>query len=179
MRFTINLATKTYLDYRKINQACVAGLIILAILLAWNVTSISWNLGDLRRTVAENTSLEARLNARPPGVSEKDYSRTMNRIHFYNGIIERKTYNWLELLDQLENVTPAGVALVSLVPDKKDGGLTIEGRTKNFDMLKNYLGNFESSKYFTNVLLLSHHDLAIGEKTRGVQFTLSCRTVMR
>jgi len=179
MRFTINLATKTYLDHRKLNQACVAGLTILVLLLVWNVTRISWNLGDLRRLVAENKNLEARINARPPGVSEKEYSRTMGRIHFYNEVIERKSFSWLELLDQLENVTPAGIALVSLTPDKKNTGLQIEGRAKNFDTMKSYLENLENSKVFTNILLLSHHDLAVGEKTRGVQFTLSCQAVMR
>lgn len=177
MRFTINLATKTYLDYRRLNRACGAGLAVLILLLAWNVTDISWNLGDLRRLVAENRELEGRLNARPPGVSEKDYTRTMGKIRFYNEIIERKSYSWLELLDRLEKATPAGISLVSLAPDTKKGILKIEGRTKSFDMLKNYLESLENSKAFTDILLLSHHDVAVGEKSKGVQFTLSCRAV--
>lgn len=179
MRFTINLATKTYFDHRRMNRACVVLLVILLILLAWNINLFSWNLGTLNHLTAENANLEARLSGRPAGVPEKEYSKTMNSIRFYNGVIEHKSFNWLRLLDHLENATPAGVALDSLVPDLKEDLLKIEGRTKNFEMLKNYIEKLEDSKVFTNILLLSHNDLVMGEKTRGVRFTVSCRAVMQ
>jgi len=179
MRFTINLATRTYLDYRVVNRACIAAIVALLALLAWNVTRVSWNMGELRRLKTESAGFEARLGSHPSGVSEKEYKRMLASIRFYNDVIERKSFNWLGLLEQVEKATPERVALVSLVPEKKGAELKIEGRAKGFADVRRYLEMLDASREFTNILLLSHHDLAVGEKGRGVQFSISCRTVNR
>jgi len=78
----------------------------------------------------------------------------------------------------LENSTPEGIALVSLAPDTKTGSIKIEGRARNFGHVRSYLDRLEDSKAFTNILLLSHGDIAVGEKkSSGVQFVISCRLV--
>ena len=179
MRFTLNLATKTYLDQRLVNRVAVGGLMLLLALLAWNVSRFARNMGQLDRLAAENASFESRLNSRPAGVSEKDYNLLLASISFYNGVIERKAFNWLALLDQLENSTPEGIALSSFAPEKNSGEFKIEGRAKSFAQVSSYLEKLEDSKDFKNILLLSHSDVSIGEKSRGVQFTLSCRAVMK
>jgi type IV pilus assembly protein PilN len=179
MRFTINLTTRTYLNYRLINQACVAVAILLLALLAWNVSSISWGLGELHRLKAENAEYERRLSGRPAGVSENEYNRMLTSIHFFNDIIEHKSYNWLGLLEQLENATPEGIALTSLAPEKKKGELKIDGVAKSFAILRTYLEKLEDSKAFADILLLSHRELISEEKAKGVQFSISCRAVTR
>jgi len=179
MRFTINIATRAYLDYRRVNQACVVCITLLLALLVWNVTRVSWNIGELRRLKAESAVLEGRLGSRPAGVSEKEYTRMQASIRFYNDVIERKSYAWLGLLELLENTTPEGIALVSLVPDRKGGELKIDGRAKNFGLVRTYMEKLEDSKAFTDIMLLSHNEVAAGENVKGVLFEISCRTVMR
>lgn len=175
MRFTINLATQTYLDKRLLNQVCFAVLVLLVVLLAWNITRASWNQGDKRRLDAEIAALEGRLNTRPGGVSEKDFSRQQAQIRFYNEIIGRKSMDWLQLLELIENVTPEGIALAAIAPDSKKGELKLEGRAKSFATVRRYLENLEESSNFKDILLLSHKDLITGETGRGVQFTISCK----
>jgi type IV pilus assembly protein PilN len=180
MRFTINLATRPYLDQRKVRHGCVAVMVLLLALLAWNVSRLSSNLGELRRLGAENADLEARLTSRPTGVSEKEYARLLASIRFYNDVIERKAFSWLGLLDRLENVTPEGVALVSLTPDKRGTELKLDGRAKRFGGVRSYLERLEESRAFTDILLLSHRELALnegGKGDKGVQFAISCRVV--
>jgi len=179
MRFTINIATRTYLDYRRVNQICITGIVILLALLAWNITRLSWNFGELRRLKAESAVLEGRLNSRPAGVSEKEYTRMKASIRFYNDVIERKSYAWLGLLELLENATPEGIALVSLVPDKKNGELKIDGRAKSFSHVRTYLEKLEDSKTFTDIMLLSHNEVVAGDNAKGVLFKISCRAVAR
>lgn len=179
MRFTINIATRTYLDYRRVNQACVTGIVILLVLLAWNVSRLSWNIGELNRLRAESAVFEGRLGSRPAGVSEKEHTRMQASIRFYNDVIERKSYAWLGLLELLENATPEGIALVSLVPDKKGGELKIDGRAKSFSLVRTYMEKLEDSKAFTDIMLLSHNDVAAGANAKGVLFKISCRAVMR
>lgn len=185
MRFTINLATRTYLDHRLVNRCIVAFILVLTALSVWKVMSFSWNLGELERLHSSIASLEKRLSGRQAGVSEKEYNRQVATIRFFNGIIERKSHNWLTLLDQLENATPEGIALASLAPDTKTGTIKIEARTRNFDHVRAYLERLEDSKAFSEILLLSHRDIAVGDKDitaggrkiRGVEFSISLRPV--
>jgi len=179
MRFTLNLATRAYLDYRLINRVLAGTLIVLLLLLVWNASRLSNNMGEIDRLTSEIASFESRLNKRPAGVSEKDFNQQQASIRFYNGIIERKAFDWLILLDQLERATPEGVSLASLAPDKTSGSFRIDGRASTFSQVRTYLERLEDSHDFKDILLLSHTPLLLGEKTRGVQFVISCRAVLK
>lgn len=177
MRFSINLATRTYLDHQLINRVLIIALLVLVMLSSWKVISFCSNMGKQDRLKADIADLEGRLKSRPAGVSDQEYSRQQKSIRFYNEILERKAANWLTLLDQLERATPEGIALASLVPEKKTDILKIEGRARNFGQVRTYLERLTDSKAFTDILLLSHAEVTVGEKGHGVRFTISCRMV--
>ena len=179
MRFTINLATRTHLDHRLVKQVCMGAVLFLSALLVWNVISISQNMFELRRLGSERAAMEGRLASRPAGVSEKEYTRLLADIRFHNAIIERKSVDWLGLVEKVENATPEGIALASLAPEKKGGELKLEGYARDFSVVRSYLEKLEDSRAFTHILLLSHHDMVVGERGRGVKFSISCRTVTR
>jgi type IV pilus assembly protein PilN len=175
MYFSINLATRTYLDRRLVNRIGAAICAALLLILAWNINHAASNLGELRRLRADIASYESRLSSRPNGVSEKEYTRLLGSISFYNEIIGRKSFNWMGLLEQLELVTPEGIALSAVAPDMKTWDLKIDGRAKNFAQIRSYLDKLEDSKVFTSVLLLSHANVLVGNQTKAVQFSISCK----
>jgi type IV pilus assembly protein PilN len=177
MRYTINLATRTYLDQRLFKKVAYSSIIILLIITAWNVISVSLNWGKQSSINNEIEAIYSKLGAKPGGVSDADFTNQKSHIKFYNEIIERKTKNWLDLLDLLENVTPDGISLSSLAPGKNQEDLKLEGRARSFKSVQQYLEKLESSKNFSNVLLLSHQNLIQGENSRGVQFSISCKVV--
>lgn len=179
MHFTINLATRTYLDRRLVNRIGAGLCVALLLMLAWNINQTAWNIGELRRLRADIRMYENRLSSRPKGVSEKEYAGLLGNIGFYNEIIARKSFNWLGLLEQLELATPEGIALSALVPDKKSGEIKIEGRAKNFAQIKVYLDKLEDSRVFTSILLLSHAGVVVGERTKGVEFSISCKAALQ
>jgi len=175
MRFTINLATKTILDHRRVDRACTVAVVVLALLLAGSMLLYSWNLGELRRLDAETTEVKNRL-ARPlPKISEKDQAGIMANISFYNDIIKRKTYGWLAYLEKLEAATPDGIAVTSLLPNREKGSLAIDGWSRDFKTLEEYLAMLEDSETFYDVLLLSHKKDELWEQAKGVKFSISCR----
>lgn len=176
MRFTINLATRVYVDQRLISQVCYAVCALLVLVLLRNVFAGFGDLGELQRLNADIVTYNGRLNSRPKDVPERDYTRLLAEIGFYNGVIERKAFNWQGMLEEMENTTPEGVALISLAPDTKTGELKIEGRAHSFANVRTYLEKLDESRAFTRVLLLSNHDVATGDQGRGVQFSISCRT---
>ena len=178
MRFSINLATRIYLDRKLVQRVGALILAVLSIMLVWNVTRTAGSLGELRRLRDDITTYQNKLSSRPSGVSEKEYTRLLARISLYNEIISRKTFSWLGLLAQLEGVGTDNIALAALVPDRKSGVLKIDGRAKNFSQLKIFLDNLEDSKAFTAVMLLSHSEIVVGEKTKGIQFSISCKAAL-
>jgi Tfp pilus assembly protein PilN len=179
MRFTINIATRTHIDRKMVNRAGYAVLALLLVLLVWNISRTFWSLGELRRLQADNAAYEKNLNSRPSGVSEKDFTRLLEDIQFYNEIIGRKSYNWLGVLEQLEVTTPDGIALSSLGIDKKTGELKFEGHARSFAQVRSYIEKLEDSKAYTAILLLSHGEIAVGEKTKGVRFAISCKAAVQ
>jgi type IV pilus assembly protein PilN len=179
MRFTINLATKTYVDQRLVSKVCYAAIALFVLVLSWNAFVAFSNLGELNRLKADIATYEGRLNSRPKDIPEREYTRLLAEIVFFNGVIERKAFNWLGLLEQMEDVTPEGIALTSLAPDMKTGDVKIEGRAHSFANLRSYMEKLDDSRGFTKVLLLSNSDVAINDKARGVLFTISCRMALK
>jgi Tfp pilus assembly protein PilN len=177
MRFTINLATRTYLDHSLINRLAFCSIVVLLVITGWNISNVSSNMGKQSRLKTEIAAIESRLGAKTKGISEVDASRQKARIRFYNEIIERKSKNWLDVLDFLENATPEGISLLSLAPGKKQDEWKLEGRSRSLKTVQQYLEKLESSKNFSNVLLLSHQNLTPAENVRGVQFAISCKVL--
>ena len=177
MRFTINLATRTFLDHRTLNRLAFCAIAVLLVIAGWNISQLSSNMGELSRLNAEITAIQNRTGADRKGISDADFTRQKARIRFYNDIIERKSTNWLELLELIENATPEGISLSSLSPGKKQEEWKLEGHARSFKVVRQYLEKLETSKKFSNVLLLSHQNMTAGEKMRGVQFTISCKVV--
>jgi type IV pilus assembly protein PilN len=175
MRFTINLATKTILDQRRVDRACTIAVVVLTVLLAGNILLFSWNMGEMRRLDAETSTMKKRLTRPLPNIPEKDQAGILANISFYNDIIKRKTYGWLAFLGKLEAATPDGISVTRLSPNREKGSMSIEGWARNFKAIEDYLAMLEDSDTFYDVLLLSHKKDALWEQAKGVKFSISCR----
>lgn len=177
MRFTINLATRTYIDHRLLNRLGYCAIALLLAMAGWNVSRVSSNMGEQSRLNTEIKAIQNRVGAGPSGISEAESSRQKLRIRFYNEIIVRKSTNWLGLLELFENVTPEGISLSSLTTDKNQEEWKLDGRARNFKSVQQYLEKLETSKNFSNVLLLSHQNITTGENALGVQFAITCKVM--
>jgi len=175
MRFTINLASKTRYDHLLVRRICAAVAVTLLLLLGWNVYRLIWNKGEIERLDSDISFADKRLKSFPKGVSDKDYSRLLGEIRFYNTLIGQKVFGWVELLEQVENATPEGIALSALQPDREKGTMKIEAWAANFQDIRAYVAKLEDSGVFTDVLLLSHQYVQLWEQARGIRFSLSFR----
>lgn len=175
MRFTINLATRTSLEQRRIDRACLAAVVVLVLLFVGNMLLFSWNVGELRRLDTETREMKKRLTRPLPKISEQEQAGIVAEITFYNEIIKRKTYGWLGFLEKLETATPEGISLTLLSPNREKGSLSLEGWARNFTAIEEYLALLEDSGNFSDVLLLSHEKEELWEQAKGVRFSLSCR----
>ena len=176
MLFTINLATRIFLDHRLLNRLGYCAITLLLAILGWSVSRVSSAMGEKSRLKAEIEAIQSRAGVKPNGVSEAESALQKVKVRFYNEIIERKSINWLNLLEKFENDTPVGISLSSLTPDKTGDEWKLDGRARSFKSVQQYLETLEASKNFSNVMLLSHQNI-FGENAGGVQFAISCKVI--
>ncbi|GFO56169.1 hypothetical protein GMSM_31760 [Geomonas sp. Red276] len=169
MRFTINLATRRYLDLRSLDVALVLGFLVFGVLLVVRVAEVGSNQGELSRlrSVAARTGPTA-----PAGVSEAQVKVVTAKVSLANSLIRQKTIDWLGLLDTLEAVVPSGVALGQIQPGKVLG---ISGVAKGYPELQHFLENMQRSKSFSDVYLLNQNETKVGVTQSGLSFNLTCK----
>jgi type IV pilus assembly protein PilN len=134
MRLDINLASQPYEDARQFWMRWGTGLAAAVIVtLALSTITISgWfaarhdhaQIAAYRAQIAQRDrtrqDAEAFLN-RPENRTTRDESQLIN------GMIERKTFSWTHVLEDLEKVMPARVHLVSIHPElSEDNQLTLK-----------------------------------------------------
>lgn len=179
MRYSINLATRICLDHRLINRTAYCMVALLVVVACWNFYQVFSNIGAQSRLNAEITTHKSKYGTKPSGVSDVDVNNQKSRIRFYNEIIDRKSTNWLAILELFENVTPEGVTLSRLSPDSKSNEFKLDGRARSFKAVQQYLEKLDSSKSFTDILLLSHKNVVETDKPSGVEFSISCKVLHR
>ena len=175
MRFTVNLATRTYINSRQVNLVLgVVGGILLVVLAGLSSVVIT-NRAEQQKLEQDLASVEARIKASGKGISDKEFQALLGKIKVVNGIIQRKSFNWLGFLDWLELVVPDGVMVSSLEPSLKEGKLTIVGVARDFQTMRKFLENLEDSKFFTEVYLLTQSEAKVDETQKGISFSVSCK----
>lgn len=177
MKLTINLATRRYINLRRLNAGLLLGFLILATLLIFKVREVAKNQAELGRI--KNLAATA---GNPPGakVSEGELQALAGRVSFANELIRKKTVNWLALLDRLEEVVPEGVALTEISPDPSTPQqLKISGVARSFANLRAFLEQMEGSQVFSDVYLMAQSDTKVGLTQQGLTFSVTCKVEYR
>lgn len=175
MNFNINLATKVYIDFRRLN---IALLLILLVLVTW--LSISgYRLyrvyGEIARITEYRERIEKGLGSKK--FTDAEYKALQAEVKGINGIIIRKTTDWTALLASFERLLPDGVALKNLESVDK-GGVRISASAKTFAGIRRFVENLDNSKLFTDVNLLEHSIVREGgdnkSEFKGFSFSITC-----
>jgi type IV pilus assembly protein PilN len=177
MKLTINLATRRYVNLRRLNAGLLLGFLVLGTLLVFKVSEVAKNQAELGRI--KNLAATA---GNPPGakVSAAELQALAVRISFANELIQKKTVSWLTLLDRLEEVVPEGVALTEILPDPRTPQqLKLSGVARSFANLRSFLERMEQSQAFSEVYLMSQSDTKVGLTQQGLTFSVACKVEYR
>lgn len=186
MRFNINLASQPYEDSRQFWVYWGTGLALLALTTALLVflavtgfmdgSKDRQDISKLRTQLAafdqEKNQAQAMLN-RPENREIRDQS------HFLNDLFERKAFSWTMVFEQLEQVMPAHLHVISIHPDvSEDNNLELklvvggETREQALDLVR----KMESSKHFKQTRIDSERyedQQQNSGKTDRVQFDIT------
>jgi type IV pilus assembly protein PilN len=180
MRLTINLATRIYIDMKRLNFFIAGAIVLLALLLLFNAIKITSGFKEKGRLSHGITVLEGKTRKiKSAAVPEKQYQSLLSSIRFANGIIERKTFDWLMLFDRLESIVPDGIAISSIEPSPKDDSLKLSGVAKSFGNLRKFVENLEDSQFFTEVYLVSQSDAQGPAGRSATTFNITCKATYR
>ena len=184
MRLTINLATRRYVNLRQLNAVLAVCFAVLALLLVYLVREVATNQAEINR-IKGQMAAASRGPAGAPPIPAAQMSELDAKIAFANTLIDRKTVNWVGLLDKLEQVVPAGVMVTQVEPAaqagegerEKKGTQTIKlsGVALSFANLRALLETMERTPGFSDVLILNQGDFKVGASQRGYTFSVSCK----
>jgi type IV pilus assembly protein PilN len=141
--------------------------------------SLVRNIDEAGRITKEIAEQNAKFKLASKGVSEKEYQALLGKISFANSLIDKKTYNWLILLDNLELVVPDGMAITSIEPEPNGHGLKLTGIARGFSKLQLFLEHLEGSSFFTDVFLSSQSNKKLKDNSQGITFSVNCRVAMK
>lgn len=127
MRLDINLATRPYEDAREfwLRWGLVVGLLGILTLALVVVTVRGWiNAGRDRNEIARiESQIAERDHERAKAQAFLDMAvnrSTRDQSQFLNGLIQRKSFSWTRVFEELELVMPSNLHVVSLKPELND-----------------------------------------------------------
>jgi len=164
MRLDINLATRPYEDAREFWGRWGTGLAVLALLtlalIGWTWRSWS-NAGRDRHDIAllqEQIAKRDQERAQAQAFLDMAANRsTRDQSQFLNGLIRRKSFSWTRVFEDLEQVMPSNLHLVSLRPEFNEQNemqldMRVAGDTRAAAV--ELVHRMESSQHFQNAQLL-------------------------
>jgi type IV pilus assembly protein PilN len=164
MRVEINLASRPYQDegqfYRRWGTALGLMVLLTAILIAISIRHYQEsrkNWASAREAETKLAELRKEEAAAKQILAQPQNRGTRDNSQFLNAAIQRKSFSWTRLMEDLEKIMPAGIRVVSITPVLDQHNrfvlkLDLEGRSREGAV--ELLRNMEKSKRFHDSQLL-------------------------
>lgn len=164
MHVHINLASRPYQDegqfYRRWGTCLGLMVLLTAVLLAISIRHYQEsrrNWASARQAEAKLAELRKEEAAARQILAQPQNRGTRDNSQFLNAAIQRKSFSWTRLMEDLEKIMPAGIRVVSITPVLDQHNrfvlkLDLEGRSREGAV--ELLRNMERSKHFRDSQLI-------------------------
>ena len=165
MRLDINLATRPYEDAREFWSRWGLGVGLLSLLTlvllgfairGWvNASRDRHTIAQLKEQIAEKDGERAKAQAFLEMAANRS---TRDQSQFLNGLIQRKSFSWTRVFEELERVMPNNLHVVSLRPELNEQNqveleMKVVGDTRS--AMVELVHRMEGSKHFQGSQLVS------------------------
>jgi Tfp pilus assembly protein PilN len=168
MRLDINLATRPYEDAREFwgRWGLGVGLLGVLTLLLLGLTVSDWRkAGKDRQDIAQlEAQIAERDNERAKAQAYLDMAAnrsTRDQSQFVNGLIQRKSFSWTRVFEDLEQVMPPNLHVVSLRPELNEQNqmeLDMRVAGDNRSAAIELVHRMEGSRHFQGTQLVSESE---------------------
>ena len=155
-----NLSTRPFYNERGVHVlAGIVALLVLAVA-AWQglrIVRLSRYKTELNASIERDRSEAATRRSEADqtrrGVDPKELARVMGEAKEANALIQRRTFSWTELFNQLEATLPENVMLLSIQPDFKEGvtAINLELQGRSSDDIESFFDHLEKTGAFHSV----------------------------
>jgi Tfp pilus assembly protein PilN len=145
------------LDYQTNSSFSLAG----AVLLAFAVAAVVLTGANYLKLSSQVTGSEAKLERNHASqnkgrMSEQGSVELAQEISNANEVLRQLSVPWETLFHAVESSAGGKVTLLALEPDVEKHQVKINGETKNFKSLTNYITQLQGQEVFGSVYLQSH-----------------------
>lgn len=182
MKLTLNLASRTYLNRRGLTTLYWVLIAALVALLAFNLVFFYRSQAQARQIRGHLEELDRDMikgQGEAQTFNQTAYEALLASVEAANGIIAKDSFRWSELLGQLEQLVPAGVALRSIQPDFKAGSLTLQGVADDIPQLRTFLDQLVADERLGDATLLQQARLELqdpeGQESTVVAFSVAVK----
>jgi Tfp pilus assembly protein PilN len=160
MKIRLNLATNPPDNNRPfIAGISATGLVAaVAFIFLFHSALVSWEASrELRRDISQLQGQVRMLESRRQGLETyfngPAARQTLDRAGFLNSMIQQRSFPWTKLFMDLEDTLPAGVRVISIVPELHGGRVSVKltfGAMTDESKVK-FLQALENSKEFSGI----------------------------
>jgi type IV pilus assembly protein PilN len=160
LKINVNLSSNPFVNNRKFYLIAGLLLLLLASSSYWNITQYlyvhSRKAGTDNMLVRDREQLES-LNQEEKEIKARllrpETADFLETVEYINRLIEKKTFSWTRLLNDLERLTPANIQIVSIRPrvSKNEFGIEITANARNSADYVEFVTNLENSGKFQNI----------------------------
>lgn len=176
---TGNLATRPFYNERLVRGALAVALAVAVLWAALNVITLvslsqqSAMLSDrIRNEGLRAAGARTEADTVRRGLNVADLKRVSGAATEANALIERRTFSWTGLFNQLETTLPADVRLVEVQPQTDDVGRLILSLTvvsRKIEDLDEFIRGLEATGAFSGVVSRSDEALDDGSIASTLQ----------
>ncbi len=183
MRLDINLASQPYEDARQFwtRWGTAVGAMALLTLILVTITITGWlnarrdhaAISEKRDMITERDRQRARAEQ---FLNQPENRNTRDTSQFLNELIERKSFSWTQVLENLEKVMPPRVHLVSINPGLDEENqlalkMTVAGDSR--DRALDLPRRMEESGRFAQTNIVSEHNLQQAQNGDTEEFEIA------
>ncbi len=161
LRRNLNLSSFPFVNNRKFYLVSSFLLGVLVVVSYWNAgqylkvhsrkMEMDRVLEDARQRIDKLEGEERQIRNRLLRPETADFLET---VEFVNQLIDRRTFSWTQLLNDLEQVVPRNVQVVSVRPRivRDEFGVEITANARSSEDYVGFLANLETSRKFGGVV---------------------------
>ena len=177
MKYSINLASRSYVNRKALYLGYLVCGAVLLVTLIFNISYYFSLRSQIRTSETRLQELEEKILASQgaddvAGYSAARYDKVLDDIQLANTIIERDSFRWTALLNQMEAVVPGSVKIKTITPDHEKKTIALSGSARELKDMKRFIDRLIKSKHYGDVLLLQQSVEETGGIETGLKFSI-------
>lgn len=177
MKFTLNMATRRYINRRLLKRFNAIMILVLSIsllsLFAYGlnlygfVSQFRQNLAELQTGAEEDVS----PTDKPPSAAQ--IAQLEQNLNFAREILQQNDFKWTALLNRLEALAIDGVRVSTIEPDYQEKSLQLTALARDNQTFRNLLDNLLAAEEFSEVYLLEQSQVKIKDANNRERSAIS------